>query len=226
MHARGKAGWLVPGLFALATAVTAAQAGRLGAHAVSHPSAHAWLSVAYGLLRTTVSAAFTVFTIGRSAPRRPSRSPLAFCACAAAMGAVVVFGPPPADTPAELILAGEMIAVASCIWLVVAIRFLGRCFGVLPEARGLVTRGPYGFVRHPLYVGEIGACLGLLIAAPTVLNALAFAGLGLAQTVRMGLEERALTAAFPAYAAYAERVPRLIPSLRRLSPGAGPARTA
>jgi protein-S-isoprenylcysteine O-methyltransferase Ste14 len=44
--------------------------------------------------------------------------------------------------------------------------------------------------------------------------------------VRIRLEERALTAAFPAYAAYAERVPRLIPSLRRLSPGAESARTA
>jgi|SRR5262245_9704278 len=37
---------------------------------------------------------------------------------------------------------------------------LGRLFGIRPALRGLMTRGPYRFVRHPIYlsyiVGDIG----------------------------------------------------------------------
>ena len=42
----------------------------------------------------------------------------------------------------------------------VSLLTLGRLFGVRPALRGLMTRGPYGFVRHPIYlsyiVGDIG----------------------------------------------------------------------
>ena len=42
----------------------------------------------------------------------------------------------------------------------VSILFIGRLFGVRPALRGLMTSGPYGFVRHPIYlsyvIGDIG----------------------------------------------------------------------
>jgi protein-S-isoprenylcysteine O-methyltransferase Ste14 len=185
------------------------------AHALAHPNARAWLEAAYACLRTGVSVAFAVFTIGRAAARTRARSPLAFASCAVAMLAVVVFQSPPADTPAALVIGGELVAVVACAWLMVSVTFLGRCFGVLPEARGLVTGGPYGVVRHPVYLGEIGACAGLAIASPTVGNAIALAALCVAQGVRMRLEEQALRAAFPEYEGYARRVPRLLPAPRR-----------
>jgi protein-S-isoprenylcysteine O-methyltransferase Ste14 len=111
------------------------------------------------------------------------------------------------------VLTGEVLALLSCVWLLASVLTLGRCFGVLPEARGLVTRGPYGLVRHPVYLGELGACAGLVLAAPTVWNfavAAVFAG---AQAVRMRLEEAELQAHFPGYAGYAARTPRLVPRL-------------
>jgi protein-S-isoprenylcysteine O-methyltransferase Ste14 len=132
------------------------------------------------------------------------------------MAAVIAFTEPGRSTPEGVVLVGDLVAVAFCIWLLVSVIALGRCFGVLPEARGLVTSGPYRFVRHPIYVGEIGACAGLAVAAPTLGNAAVMGALVVAQTVRMRLEERALTQAFPEYAEYAAGTPRLVPRLELL----------
>jgi protein-S-isoprenylcysteine O-methyltransferase Ste14 len=209
--------WLVPGLFAAAALATATRAADGIGHAVAHPGTREWLQATYDLLRAAVSAAFALFTVGRSAPRRPARSPLAFGVCTVAVAAVVVLRNPSSSTPEAVVVTGELIAVAFCLWLLVAVCFLGRCFGVLPEARGLVTRGPYGIVRHPVYLGEIGACLGLGVAAPSFWNGIILGTLLAAQLVRMGLEERALVVAFPEYESYARRVPRLLPLPRASS---------
>jgi protein-S-isoprenylcysteine O-methyltransferase Ste14 len=209
---------VVPALFAIAAVGKGFHAARELEQAVSHPTTRAWLVVVYALLRTGVTLAFAVFTVDRSAPRTPSRSPVALLACAAAIAAVLAFEDPAPNTPEGVLLAGELIAVAACVWLLVSVCFLGRCFGVLPEARGLVTRGPYSLVRHPVYIGEIGACTGLAVAAPSSINAAVLAAFVVAQAVRMRLEERALTQAFPEYDLYAARTPRLLPRLTRSGP--------
>jgi protein-S-isoprenylcysteine O-methyltransferase Ste14 len=165
--------------------------------------------------------AFSVFVFTRDPARRRSRDPVAFAACAAAVGAVVLLQRPGPSADTGLVLFGELIALAACAWLLAAVLALGRCFGVLPEVRGLVTEGPYRFVRHPVYLGELGACAGLVIAAPSLWNlgvAAVFYG---AQAIRMRLEELALAEEFPEYAAYAAATPRIVPFLprrRRLGP--------
>jgi protein-S-isoprenylcysteine O-methyltransferase Ste14 len=211
MRIRSLARWIVPGLFAAAAASTGIHAAGSVGHALTQGSMRAWLVVLYGVLRMGVACAFALFTIGRAAPRRPSRSPVAFLACALAMGAVIAFSDPVPSTPEELVVAGELVAVAFCVWLLVSVLFLGRCFGVLPEARGMVTRGPYRLVRHPVYLGEIGACAGLALAAPSLANLGLLTALMAAQAVRLRMEERALTRAFPQYVEYAARTPRLVP---------------
>ena len=112
------------------------------------------------------------------------------------------------------IAVSALVTLGSLCLAAVSLGRLGRCFGVLPDARGLVTSGPYRLVRHPLYLGEIGALAGVAVAAPGVRNAVAFAALTLAQIGRARLEERTLVRAFPEYADYRRRTPMLLPRPR------------
>jgi protein-S-isoprenylcysteine O-methyltransferase Ste14 len=197
--------WLATGAFALLAAGTAVHA------AVADPVLRAALVGGYWVLKLAVVLAFTVFVLLRGPSRRPSRDPVAFASCTAAIVAVVALQPPGDETSTSLVLAGDVLTLASCVWLLAAVLALGRCFGILPEARGLVTRGPYRLVRHPVYLGELGAAAGLVVASPTLWNVGALAVFAAAQAVRMPLEERALTAEFPEYREYAARTPRLVP---------------
>ena len=107
-------------------------------------------------------------------------------------------------------LAAFLVLVGLCytLW---ALIYLRRSFSIMPEARRLVTGGPYALSRHPLYLGEAVAAIG--IGLPTM----GWAGLALvmlflgAQWVRMGIEERVLESEFPEYAAYRAGVPRYLP---------------
>jgi protein-S-isoprenylcysteine O-methyltransferase Ste14 len=203
----------VTGIFIALTVATAVRAVAVWGDAVSHPTVRLWAESGYASLRTAVVLAFSLFVYTRGPSRRPVRDPLAIVACVAAVGGIVLLQPPPAGAGTALVLAGDLVALAGCVWLLAAVIVLGRCFGVLPEARGLVTRGPYRLVRHPVYLGELVACAGLVLAAPTGWNlvvAVVFAG---AQALRMRLEEDELTLQFPEYSGYAAETPRLVPWL-------------
>jgi protein-S-isoprenylcysteine O-methyltransferase Ste14 len=113
----------------------------------------------------------------------------------------------------ELELAGSLLLAAGMAYSIWSLAYLRRSFSILPEARRLVIEGPYRLSRHPLYLGEGAAALGLLLptAGPAGL-VLALAAL-VAQLLRMRWEESVLTREFPEYEAYARRVPRYLPFL-------------
>jgi len=105
-----------------------------------------------------------------------------------------------------LLLTGTLLALWSALTL-------GRNFSLLPQARTLVTSGPYRFVRHPMYAG------GLLIALGEVWLRLSPLVVGLnlvflvAQLVRLRYEEDLLARTFPEYTAYRKRTSALIPGI-------------
>jgi protein-S-isoprenylcysteine O-methyltransferase Ste14 len=210
---------LLTGLLALLAVAAGMHAlGEIRA-ALDDPALRTWAVAGYSLLKTGVVAAFSVFVLVRQPSRRPSRDPVAFAACATAIVAVVLLRGPSDSAGTALVLAGELVTLVSFGWLLVSVLALGRCFGVLPEVRGLVTHGPYRLIRHPLYLGELGACAGLVLASPTFWNLGVAGAFAFAQTTRMRLEERALLAEFSEYADYAARTPRLVPRLRGISIG-------
>jgi protein-S-isoprenylcysteine O-methyltransferase Ste14 len=96
---------------------------------------------------------------------------------------------------------------------IVSLATLGRCFGVFPEVRGLVTRGPYAIIRHPLYLAEIIAGLGGLLPRMSPLMLLMFVVFVGLQYWRSTFEERVLEQAFPDYAAYRRTTWRIIPGV-------------
>src|SRR5450756_274814 len=53
--------------------------------------------------------------------------------------------------------------VSASILGALTLSFLGRSFSVMPEARRLVTSGPYSIVRHPLYLFELLGVVGILL---------------------------------------------------------------
>jgi protein-S-isoprenylcysteine O-methyltransferase Ste14 len=108
---------------------------------------------------------------------------------------------------AALLLIGQVLAV-------IVIRHLGRSFSIMAEARTLVTNGPYAMVRHPLYLVEEIALLGVFIQVASWTAAALFIVQFAFQVLRMRNEEDVLRRAFPLeYAAYAARTARLIPGV-------------
>ena len=117
----------------------------------------------------------------------------------------------------ELSVGGEIAATTLMLLgaalAVYALTQLGRSFSVMAEARQLVTSGVYRIVRHPLYVAEEIAVIGLVIqflSYQTLLLVAVHAGF---QLRRMRNEEAILISSFPEYGAYKEKTARLIPGI-------------
>jgi protein-S-isoprenylcysteine O-methyltransferase Ste14 len=82
---------------------------------------------------------------------------------------------------------------------------LGGCFGLMPAHRGIVCRGIYRVLRHPIYAGYLVTHAAFLVAHPTVWNLVLFLVSDTALLVRSMYEERTL-AKDPEYAEYMTRV--------------------
>lgn len=86
--------------------------------------------------------------------------------------------------------------------------------GHLRKNQKLATSGPYAFTRNPLYLGTLITALGLAAAGNSPGLGLLFATLFiLVYLPAIELEEQHLTAILPDYAAYAARVPLLVPGV-------------
>jgi len=106
------------------------------------------------------------------------------------------------------------IVVAGTIGSLVTLAWLGKAFAILPQARMLVTTGPYAYLRHPLYLFEQLATVGMALQYRQPWGLLLVALSIAIQFPRMHYEERVLRDTFPAYESYARVTPRLVPFLR------------
>ena len=109
--------------------------------------------------------------------------------------------------------AGDALVAAGTAWAVWSLRSLGRSVAVLAQARVLVDRGPYRWVRHPLYTGEIVSSLGLALLAGSLAALAVWLGFCFLQAYRALREEQLLMAAMPAYRGYRAHTAALLPGL-------------
>ncbi len=80
----------------------------------------------------------------------------------------------------------------------------------------LIERGPYAYVRHPIYSGLLVAMVGTALSLGEVRGVLAVALAVIAYQLKVRTEEAFLVTLFgPAYRAYQQRVGALVPLLRR-----------
>ena len=135
---------------------------------------------------------------------------IAFSGTFAAIGASFL----PGGTRREgLVLVADILATAGLAYSVWALAYLRRSFSIIPEARRLVTGGPYGLSRHPVYLGEVTTAIGVNLATAGLLSAVAIAYFIVCELMRIHWEEQVLARAFPSeYPDYARRVPRYLPN--------------
>ena len=172
------------------------------------------LIIASNISTLVFLAVLVVMFAVRRVPRHTA--PGLYPRCAAVVGTFLGVGVtllPLQELPSLLYLGSLLSIFGGTIVAICAALVLGRSISILPQARGLVTRGPYSLVRHPIYLGEIVAAVGIALLH---LSSWALLLLGLQcifQFQRMKIEERMLAQFFPEYGDYMARTARLVPGV-------------
>ena len=131
---------------------------------------------------------------------------LVLMAAAAALvfrGAIVGTGP--------VSISLQLLGLALMIWARLTFGLRSFHYAANPTQGGLVTHGPYRYIRNPIY-----AAAWLIIWTGVAVhwsgaNAILAAIVAVMLLVRIACEERLLGDAYPDYAEYSRKTTRLIP---------------
>jgi len=109
--------------------------------------------------------------------------------------------------------AGFVLVTLSTALSLASLLTLGRLFGVRPALRGLMTKGPYRIVRHPMYLSYVISDIGYNLQEWSLVTVLLVIAGWVSLIYRIHAEERvlALDAGWPAYTGLVRY--RLIPGL-------------
>jgi protein-S-isoprenylcysteine O-methyltransferase Ste14 len=137
------------------------------------------------------------------------------------------FPKPYADAVARFRVPSGFLLVVAFAWLaaptlhslafgvpvsLIGLWLRGWAAGHLAKNQQLASGGPYAYVRNPLYAGTLLVAAGLVIATRRLELALIFGAVFLFVYLPViQNEEQHLRKIFPDYAAYAARIPALIP---------------
>ena len=172
-----------------------------------------------GPLTTAVYLLFCVIPVGiyLVRPRPRARDGRAIARAAGLVGTTMLlvvgaFPNPVLLTPPAVVRGiSATLALGAFALGVYGLLYLRRSLSIIPEARRLVTGGPYRLIRHPLYAAEILAAFALVLARPGLWATLMLVPFIAVQMLRARFEEGLLSRIFPEYKLYAAHTPRLIP---------------
>jgi protein-S-isoprenylcysteine O-methyltransferase Ste14 len=118
------------------------------------------------------------------------------------------------DSPWRQLLTATLAisGIAVGLWAIVS---MGRkTMNISPTLRSeaqLIVKGPYRFLRHPMYTGLLMFCGAFAISDQSWLGLQLWVSLLVVVGVKSGYEEGMLRRRFPEYVEYANQVKRFIP---------------
>ena len=111
-------------------------------------------------------------------------------------------------------LTGMSLLICATLLYIPSMNYLGDNYSPFFDSYlpfRIVTKGPYRYVRHPVYLANILLAVGYLMASGS-LWIVAFGGYGVFKILRaLSNEEVALRKSVPGYRAYQAKTARLIP---------------
>ena len=116
-----------------------------------------------------------------------------------------VFMRPTAMSTGALATTGLIFELFGVALTQIARVYMGRSFGILPANRGIVSKGPFRSVRHPIYFGWLMLSLGYAMSFASERNILLIAMTLPFMVWRIGQEEVHLSAD-PEYLQYMKQV--------------------
>jgi protein-S-isoprenylcysteine O-methyltransferase Ste14 len=160
-----------------------------------------------------ISESLSIFLIlTRRFTKTVSKHPLDWTLSLIAVNAPLLAAPAAASTFMPLQIA-TVLMFAGMITQITAKAALWRSYGLVPANRGIKTKGPYRFVRHPMYAGYTLTHIGFLLGFPSLQNFLLYLATFLIEVARLMREELVLRRD-PLYREYAARVHyRLLPGV-------------
>ncbi len=122
------------------------------------------------------------------------------------------------EFPLWLIVTGFILIVLGytfAAWAVAENRFFSSVVRIQTDRGHVVcSTGPYRFVRHPGYAGNVLALFGIVLALGSVWTLIPAAAASIIAVIRTALEDRTLQEELPGYRDYTGRVRyRLIPGI-------------
>lgn len=162
------------------------------------------LAGAANVVWLTGAAIMAVMSFARFAPRT---SAVNWRTLAATGGMLIlpVFMRPTAMSTGALATTGLIFELFGVVLTQVARVYMGRSFGILPANRGIVSKGPFRSVRHPIYFGWLILSLGYAMSFASERNILLMAMTLPFMVWRIGQEEVHLSAD-PEYLRYMKQV--------------------
>jgi protein-S-isoprenylcysteine O-methyltransferase Ste14 len=108
-------------------------------------------------------------------------------------------------------LISTVCVLTGMIMMLVSIRHLAGSFSLAPQARSVVKTGPYRWIKHPLYLSEEIAIVGVVLRYLTPVTVIVLVLHIAIQVGRILYEEDLLRRTFPEYLRYEASRWRLIP---------------
>ncbi len=172
------------------------------------------LSIASRFVSLILVAMWVVLLLARHVPKgKCQRLFPRIAALAGTYLALWIVALPPQHFSPLLDPIGVLLQFVGTVFAIYAALALGRSISIMPEARRLVTVGPYAVIRHPLYLGEGVALAGVTLQHLSVWAVGIFVFECAFQLQRMKNEELILSESFPEYRAYLGRTARLLPKI-------------